>query len=72
MNDSNYVLLIVGITLLLCGLVAYGLLLVEEFQCKDISSLMNFDYKYSVFIGCMINVNSSWMPLDSYYYEDSK
>ena len=51
---------------------AYGLLLVEEFQCKDISSLMEFDYKYSCFIGCMINVNSSWMPLDSYYYEDSK
>lgn len=54
-----------------------GLIIVSnvigESSCRQVSSIMNIDYDYTIMIGCMIEIeDNKWIPLESYYYKEEK
>ena len=43
---------------------------IESMSCKAIGERMGVPYDYSLFSGCMIEVNGHWIPLESYYVKE--
>ena len=44
---------------------------VNNRECQTKAEVMGFNYKYSRWTGCIIEVESEkWIPLGSYYYKE--
>lgn len=57
---------IVIVTLFVCSLIGYGLLVaIPSWSCKHAAEVMGMECKYDAFAGCLVKYNGSWYPIDS-------